>query len=259
MDDNSPGPLARYIDVLELIAAFPGGITLADVSSILELPKTTAHRLLKGLVRSGLAVEREAGRTYSVGDRLTRLLHAGADDGWYASLAGPHIHALTEASTETCYLARLVGARVLVAVSYSPDVRWRGYVQPGIEMPVNAAATGKAIMAFQSKELIAEALSNELPKPTVNSHTSRKWIEQEFAKVRRLGYATCVGEIDEGLAALAVPVVLSDGSVLQSVGMTGPLERIMNKQMEDRLAALRDTAAALSKALSRGMVVNGRR
>lgn len=259
MDDNSPGPLARYIDVLELIAAFPGAITLADVSSILELPKTTAHRLLKGLVRSGLAVEREAGRTYSVGDRLTRLLHASADDGWYASLAGPHIHALTEASTETCYLARLVGARVLVAVSYSPDVRWRGYVQPGIEMPVNAAATGKAIMAFQSKELIAEALSNELPKPTVNSHTNRKWIEQEFAKVRKLGYATCIGEIDEGLAALAVPIVLSDGSVLQSVGMTGPLERIMNKQMEDRLAALRETAAALSKALSRGMVVNGRR
>ncbi|TAI64003.1 hypothetical protein CWO89_21225 [Bradyrhizobium sp. Leo170] len=126
-------------------------------------------------------------------------------------------------------------------------------------MPVNAAATGKAIMAFQSKELIAEALSNELPKPTVNSHTSRKWIDQEFAKVRRMGYATCIGEIDEGLAALAVPVTLSDGTVLQSVGMTGPLERIMNKQMEDRLGALRETAAALSKALSRGMAVNSRR
>ncbi|MFH0297941.1 IclR family transcriptional regulator C-terminal domain-containing protein [Bradyrhizobium sp. 31Argb] len=138
-------------------------------------------------------------------------------------------------------------------------MRWRGYVQPGIEMPVNAAATGKAIMAFQSKELIAEALSNELPKPTVNSHTSRKWIDQEFAKVRRMGYATCIGEIDEGLAALAVPVTLSDGTVLQSVGMTGPLERIMNKQMEDRLGALRETAAALSKALSRGMAVNSRR
>ena len=47
-------------------------------------------------------------------------------------------------------------------------------------MPVNAAATGKAIMAFQSRELIAEALSHELPKPTVNSRTSRKWIEQEY-------------------------------------------------------------------------------
>ncbi|WP_027516027.1 IclR family transcriptional regulator [Bradyrhizobium sp. WSM1417] len=257
-DENSPGPLGRYIDVLEVIAAFAGTITLADVASILDLPKTTAHRLLKGLVRSGLATEGEAGRTYHIGERLTRLLHAGADDGWYASMAGQHVRALTEASAETCYLARLVGSRVTVAVSYSPDVRWRGYVRPGIEMPVNAAATGKAIMAFQSKELISEALSNSLPKPTSKSHTSRKWIEQEFAKVRKLGYATCIGEIDEGLAALAVPVTLEDGTVLQSVGMTGPLERIMNRQLDDRLAALRETATALSKTLSRGLAVRNR-
>jgi DNA-binding IclR family transcriptional regulator len=257
-EDASPGPLARYIDVLEIVVAFSGSLTLADVSSILELPKTTAHRLLKGLVRSGLATEGEGGRTYHAGDRLTRLLHASADEGWFASLAGPHLRALTETSTETCYLARLVGSRVVVAISQSPDVRWRGYVQPGIEMPVNAAATGKAIMAYQSKALIAEALAQELPKPTVNSRNSRKWIEQEFAKVRKLGYATCIGEIDEGLAAIAVPVTLPGGAVLHSVGMTGPLERIMNKQLPERLAALNETAAALAKALSAGARIKAR-
>lgn len=257
-EDASPGPLARYIDVLEVIAAFSGEITLTDVSAILDLPKTTAHRLLKGLVRSGLAHEGDAGRTYHVGERLTRLLHASADDGWFASLAGPHLLSLTEASTETCYLARLVGSRVVVALSYSPDVRWRGYVQPGIEMPVNAAATGKAVMAYQSKAMIAEALAQDLPKPTINSRTSRKWIEQEFAKVRKLGYATCIGEIDEGLAAIAVPVTLPDGSVLHSVGMTGPLERIMNKQLPERIAALTATAAALAKALSLGTKIRAR-
>jgi DNA-binding IclR family transcriptional regulator len=257
-DDASPGPLTRYIDVLEVVAAFSGTITLADVSAMLDLPKTTAHRLLKGLVRAGMASEGEAGRTYHVGERLTRLLHAGADDGWYASLAGPHLLALTEASTETCYLARLVGKRVVVAVSHSPDVRWRGYVQPGIEMPVNAAATGKAIMAFQSKALIDAALSEDLPKPTVNSHTSRKWIEQEYAKVRKLGYATCIGEIDEGLAAIGVPVRLPGGAVLHSVGMTGPLERIMNKQLPTRIAALNATAATLAKALSLGTSMRAR-
>lgn len=257
-DDASPGPLARYIDVLEVIAAFPGSITLADVSALLKLPKTSAHRLLKGLVRSGLATEGDGGRTYHVGERLTRLLHASADDGWFAALAGPHLLALTEASTETCYLARLIGSRVVVALSYSPDVRWRGYVQPGIEMPVNAAATGKAVMAYQSKAVIAAALSHGLPKPTKNSHTSRKWIEQEFAKVRKLGYATCIGEIDEGLAAIAVPVLLPSGAVLHSVGMTGPLERIMNKQFPDRLSALNDTATALAETLSRGAMIKSR-
>jgi DNA-binding IclR family transcriptional regulator len=74
-----------------------------------------------------------------------------------------------------------------------------------------AAATGKAIMAFQRKKL-AEALSHNLPKPTNNSRTSKKWIEQEFAKVRTTGYATCVGEIDEGPAAIFVPVNITEWS-----------------------------------------------
>ncbi|WP_442869414.1 helix-turn-helix domain-containing protein [Bradyrhizobium sp. CCBAU 11434] len=43
------------MQVLELLATFPGALTLADVSSLLDLPKTSAHRLLKGLVRAGLA------------------------------------------------------------------------------------------------------------------------------------------------------------------------------------------------------------
>ena len=250
--ESGGGPLGRYIEVLELVAAFPGGLTLADVSSLLDLPKTTAHRLLKGLVRSGLAKDGAGGRPYHLGDRLMRLLHAAADDGWLATLARPHLLQLTGASSETCYLTRLVGARVVVAISQSPDVRWRGYVQPGIEMPVNAAATAKAIMAYQSPALVAQALLHDLPKLTVNTRTDHEWVEHELAEVRRRGYATCIGEIDEGLAAIAVPIVLTGGAVFHAIGMTGPLQRIMNKQLPERITALNGTAAALAKVLSIG-------
>ncbi|MGY3473570.1 helix-turn-helix domain-containing protein [Bradyrhizobium ottawaense] len=57
------------------------------MSSLLDLPKTSAHRLLKGLVRAGLAKDNVGGRAYQLGDRLVRLLHATADDGWIVALA----------------------------------------------------------------------------------------------------------------------------------------------------------------------------
>ena len=256
--EAATGPLGRYIDVLELVAAFPGGLTLADVSSLLDLPKTTAHRLLKGLVRSGLAKDGVGGRPYHLGDRLLRLLHAAADEEWLATLARPQLQHLTEASAETCYLTRLIGDRVVVAISQSPDVRWRGYVQPGIEMPINAAATAKAIMAYQSPSLVAQALSHDLPKLTVNTRTDREWVEHELAEVRRRGYATCIGEIDEGLAAIAVPVVLPGGAVFHALGMTGPLQRIMNEQLPQRLESLNGAAAALAKVLSIGEKIKAR-
>jgi DNA-binding IclR family transcriptional regulator len=234
------------------VASFPGALTLADVSSLLDLPKTSAHRLLKGLVRAGLAKDSAGGRAYQLGDRLLRLLHAAADDGWIAALARGHLQQLTDTTSETCYLTRLIGARVVVAVALSPDVRWRSYVQPGIEMPVNAAATAKAIMAYQSPEVLNEALSVELPILTVNTRNDHAWVEQELAAVKSRGYATCIGEIDEGLAAIAVPIILSGGRAYHAVGMTGPLPRIMNDQLPDRVAALKATAAALARSLSIG-------
>lgn len=159
---------------------------------------------------------------------------------------------------EACFLARLVGSHVFVAVSEAPDMKWIQHVAEGLEMPVNAAASGKAIMAYQSKELISEALSQDLPKPTNLSQTSRRWIEKEFATVREQGYATCVGEIYEGSAAIACPIMLPEGSVLYSVAISGPQERVMDKKMPQRLQILRDTAAALGKALSLGASIRSR-
>ena len=125
-------------------------------------------------------------------------------------------------------------------------------------MPINAAATAKAIMAYQSPALIAQALSHDLPKLTVNTRTDRLWVESELAEVRRRGYATCIGEIDEGLAAIAVPIVLPGGAVFHALGMTGPLQRIMNEQLPERLQALNDAAAVLTTALSIGEKIKRR-
>ena len=256
--EAASGPLERYLEVLELVAAFPGALTLADVSSLLGLPKTTAHRLLKGLVRSGLAKDGVGGRTYNIGDRLMRLLHATSDDGWLISLAEPHLRQLTEQTAETCYVTRLAGTRVVVAVSQSPDVRWRGYVQPGSEMFVNSAATAKAIMAYQSPALVHEAVSLELPQLTSNTRSDPDWIEAELKQVRERGYATCIGEVDEGLAALAVPIILPDGGVFHALGMTGPLQRIMNERLQERIAALKQTAQVLATAFAIGHTINAR-
>ncbi|WP_076867149.1 IclR family transcriptional regulator [Bradyrhizobium mercantei] len=255
-EKDASGPLERYVQVLEMLAAFSGSLRLADIAALLELPKPTVHRLLKSLARCGMA-KGGGNRPYELGDRLIKMFHTAADDGWLAAVASPHLRALTEQTGETCYLSRLVGTQVVVASSLSPDARWRGYAQPGYEMPVNAAASGKAIMAFQEEGLVERVLSRELPILTAKTRNDMEWIRKQYANIRREGYATCIEEIDEGHAALAVPVKLSDGSVLYAVAMTGPVERITNKEMTKRLTALQDAALSLASSLSIGERLKG--
>lgn len=255
---HGSGPLDRYMTVLELVASFPGAITMSDVCTLLDMPKTSAHRLLAGLLRAGLVEGGGRHRTYSLGTRLVRLLHMSAEDGWLVALARPALEALTAERSETCYLTRLVGHSVRVVFSVSPEVQWRSYVQPGLEMPPHAAATAKAILAFQDTALIRKALERDLPALTSQTRTARDTILDEYAEVRLKGYATCISEIDEGLGALGFPVRLEDGPVLYSIGLTGPVQRVFNDALPVRIASLERTAASLSRVLSHGSRIASR-
>jgi len=208
--------------LVELISGFPGGLALTDVAELSDLSKTTAHRLLKRLVKADPAVGRPRGK--GLCDRASPVPHsarhrrrrvAGGAGAPRAHGSGPELRRgllRHKAHRQPCVRGRLAGARsALVQL-----------VQPGIEMPPHAAATSKVIIADQDEAIIHRALSAALLEMTVNTRQDDHWVKNEFARVREFGYATCVGEIDEGLAALGTPVRQSDRQVLCAIDLTGP-------------------------------------
>ncbi|MEK0095314.1 helix-turn-helix domain-containing protein, partial [Bordetella pertussis] len=61
-------PLERYIRMLELLTAFPDGLALSELSAMIELPKASAHRLIKTLQELELAATSSPGSaTYVTG------------------------------------------------------------------------------------------------------------------------------------------------------------------------------------------------
>lgn len=246
-------PLERYIRILELLAAFPSGMSLTDVARILELPKTSAHRLLRTLQESDLVeVSNGAANSYVLGKRIARIAHLGSGTEWVATLVRPHLKELAAETGETCYLAKLDGIHITSILMEAPDTPWRGFVLPGKGMAPHAAASAKAIMAFQDSAIVSAALEEALPKLTARTKTSRSQVLAEYAQVRKRGYAECIGEIDEELAALAVPVFIDPIGVIFSVGVTGPLLRITDKQSKTLVQTMKRCGGHISNALSIG-------
>jgi len=253
MSPSKPAPLERYVRILELLASFPHGLGLADIARMLELPKTSAHRLLGTMQESELiGVSGGAGTTYVLGQRIQRLAYLGANTEWIDTLVRPHLISLAAQTGETCYLAKLDGLQVSSMLMEAPDTPWRGFVLPGKHMPPHAAASAKAILAFQSENVIDAVLQQPLPALASRTCTDAAAIRAEYKTVRDQGYATCLAEIDDGLAALGVPVHVPHLGVVYSLGVTGPLQRVVEKDLQKLVQIMRGHADKVSNALKAG-------
>ena len=243
---QAEGPLERYLRVLEIAAGFSAGIGLSGLAEVLDLPKTTAHRLAHNLVETGMLAFDDAGR-YRVGERFARLAYAGAPDAWIDSVGRTLLKDLADETGQACFIARLSDSRIRSVALEAPDTLVRAYVMPGRELWPHTAASAKAILAYQSAAVRRAVLPSPLPRLTDRTKTRLKDLRAELDSVRRQGVALCVGEDVEGFAGIACPVLRPGFDVLYSVGVTGTIETLINRGHGRFENPLRDCAARLAR------------
>ena len=250
---NSPlkdSPLERYMSILETIAPFADGLTAAELELALDLPKTTVNRLLHALMDGGMvSVDVNRGRSYKLGERMLRLLHSSPDTGWVDTIAHRPLQQLAERTGQSAFISKFDGTEVKSVTCVAPDTPIRMYVVPGMSMPMNATATGKAILAFQNGELVERILSQQLQSFTSNTKTDAKMLQAELAEIRKRGYATEQAEHVTGLGTIAFPIFTPPTDVVYAVGLTGPYSRIIDQDFAGNCAALGETATRLGKLL----------
>ena len=246
------GILARYATVLEALAAAPGGLSLIEVVQATGLPRGTVHRLLGALRDVGYIAPREGRKVYVLGPRLLRLLHLGVAPAAVSALAQPILTGLVARFKETAFVAKLVGTEVESAAMAVPEGNGQSYVQPGRVMPAHAAASAKAILAFQDEALIDEMLSRPRARYTDNTHVAAAEVRADLERVHRRGFAVCDEELDPGVLSYACPVHLEGAGVLYSVGLVGLSQRLGCHPEAEIVAILRDAAESLSRGLPSG-------
>jgi DNA-binding IclR family transcriptional regulator len=243
------GILARYVLVLEAVASSRNGLTFIEVMRQTDLPRGTVHRLIGALVEVGYLETRNNRKVYVLGQRPLRLLLLGAPQVAVADCARPVLERLVDRLGETAFLARLAGDQVESAAMVLPESERHSYVQPGRVMPLHAAASAKAIFAFQPETVVDRVLARPRVAFTPRSRTLKRQILSELRRVRETGYAECLDELDPGVSSYACPVHIR-GGVLYSVGVVGLSQRLGRVPTSELVAALREAAAELGERLS---------
>ncbi len=249
MSETNDKPLSRYIRVLETVAHARTGVTLTDIARELELHPGTAHRLIRGLVALDLLHSPAGTKSYVAGARLQSLLHATMDRAGYAAFAKSVLDGLVAEFGETAHLARLSGDFAESVLMEQPSGSDRAFVQPGRQLPLHAAASGKAILAFQDEDFVARYLTRPREQFTERTKVGETAIRNEIDRIRADGMAVCDNELDSGVLSYGHPVRIGGGQVLYSVGITGLADRFRPIDRSRIKLRLSEAAADLGRRL----------
>jgi DNA-binding IclR family transcriptional regulator len=250
MTANKESPLERYMSILETVAPFSEGLTAVELEAALDLPKTTVNRLLHALLDGGMiSLDSSRGRTYRLGDRMLRLLHSSPDTGWVEKIAQRPLQTLAERTGLSAFISKFDGTTIKSITCVAPDTPIRMYVVPGMAMPPNATATGKAILAFQGQEAAERILAHQQDSFTGNTITDPMRLREELLQIRKRGFATDLAEHVAGLGSIAYPIFTPPADVIYAVGVTGAYGRVIDENFKGNCAALADAAGRLGKLL----------
>jgi DNA-binding IclR family transcriptional regulator len=243
----APGTLAidRAAQLLTLVLEAERPRALGELAGDLELPKSTASRLLGALERQGLVEQRGRRGRFSPGPVLLRFAHRGVADRHLAELAEPHLNTLADASEETINLA-VPGALGVEHIAQVESSHFLGTGQwIGRRVPYHCTAVGKVLVAFGAADLPDAPLELLTPATIVD----RARLATQFAAVRSDGCAVAIDELETGLASLAAPVLGADGDAVAALSISGPSVRLDASRVAELRPQLIDEARALGTRL----------
>jgi len=242
--------IERAAAMLELIAAGPRPLRLAEISVALRLPKGTAHGILRTLIEVGFVDQDRVSGRFQLGDGLANLGSGALDHNEMRARSMNWADPLAARTGEAVRVAMLLISDVLVVHSvFRPDdTRQRSDV--GMHLPGHATALGKTLLAYNPAAL------SRLPDPMI-CYTSRtigdpSGLGEELERVRRHGYALELSEHVPDQASIAAPVHGFGGMVVASVAIHGHPDRLCEGTGTPRpklLAHLLDCARSISRDL----------
>jgi DNA-binding IclR family transcriptional regulator len=114
----------------------------------------------------------------------------------------------------------------------------------GEHLPAYCTASGKAILAFLSEGDVWRILDHGMPAHTQHTITSQIAFLENIRETKERGFAISEQEYEEGINAIAVPILSSAGEPVASISIAGPAYRLTRDRM-DRIGS--DLMAAAKK------------
>jgi DNA-binding IclR family transcriptional regulator len=217
----------RILGVFESFTPGADSLTLQQIADRIELPKSTAFRIVQSLERAGYLVRME-NQQYCLSFRFVRLAGLVKSTLSIREIARPVMQELVATTDETVSLHTHDDRhRVCIDVVHGGSIL-RSFTQPGEQVPLLAGSSSKVLMAHLAQRDLGVMVANVVRA----TKRAKSDVLQELARVRSLGYAVSHGERVLGVSAVSAPVTDVNEEVHYCVSLMGPSVRVQSNESE---------------------------
>jgi IclR family transcriptional regulator, acetate operon repressor len=238
-EGSKPGyPIESVDRALSLLLALEqtDRLSVAEASRLLEVSRSTAHRLLNMLQYRGFVRQDPRTRSYTGGPALIRIGLAAVNQLDVRAVARPILERIVADVDETAHVEVLQGADTMFLDCIESTKVIRAGARTGTTLPAHLTAGGKALLATLDHAELRSLLGRKaLRGLTPSSITSFDELERELEEVRKRGYAINDRESEADLRAVAALIPSPDGplSMDAAISVSGPASRLDDKRLDE--------------------------
>ena len=237
--------LEKGLDILELFAGTPGGLTVSEVARRLNRTVSEIFRMLLCLEQRGYLAQSANKERYQLTLRLFRLAQEHPPTKRLITEALPVMHWVAHELRQSCHLGVLDGSQVVIIAQVDSPESPGLSVKVGSKVDLMHAATGHVILAHQDADSVQRtvdewSLETKKKKPAD--------LEEHLAKIRARGYERRASYEINGVINISYPILSAHGNAV--AGLTVPyVKRIEDSiGVQEAITTLRKASEQISEA-----------
>lgn len=237
--------LSNAVSILRWLRHHGPEAGVSEVATALDLPKSTASRVLKDMAVHGLLERDTATARYRVGMLLLEVgRHYGAGQPLIET-ADAALAELTRRTGHATGISLLDGTEVVVLRSRAGTQPLRVVTPPGTRGPAWANSTGRNLLARLADTEIARRFTPFPRLDRANAPQTLASLMQRVARARARGFDESDDESLEGVAAVSVAVADPQSGDAVSLYIAFSSLHVERARRRELVAMLLETKASL--------------
>ncbi|MDD2957751.1 MAG: IclR family transcriptional regulator [Lachnospiraceae bacterium] len=228
----------RVLEILELISRSKDGYTLAELSRLLNAPKSSLFPIVHTMENRHFLLLNASTGQYHIGQNTYFVGSAYESAHSSFDFIRSCMKQLVQACGETCHLGILSGNSILYVAKTEADnpITLRSHV--GQTLPAYCTGIGKALICDCTRKELEALYPDGLASYTPTTITSMDTLFQTLQEVRRTGFAYEFSELTEGILCIAVSL-RNKNKIIAAVSVCIPAYRATEEKKAQTRALLK--------------------